>query len=219
MKKISTKLKFLLAGFTILLSCTTEENIKPNLGIIEILDSNEQKGISSASASDRLITDAIKFEAVHQVPIPQGGEMPEMPPPLVTPSNGNRFYLEASIMTTFTSVLPSEASEYFAGSFLFADLSAFWKIPDSDPNLIMLGTGPAKGDFFIEKSGELIWRGTITGIRLNVGTDEQPLFQWKGKIQAEGMGEYRGLKLSATETTEPSPFPAMVYYWSGVIAP
>lgn len=219
MKNIRHQLNFILAGFMILISCNPDENIKPKDDRYEISEFKENMQMSTGFSRDRLITEALKFEATHQVPIPQGGDIPEMPPPLITPGNGNRIYLEAAIMTTFSGVTPSDASDFLTGSFLFANLKAFWKIPDSDPASIMLGTGPAKGEFSIERNGALIWKGTITGIRSNVGTKEQPVFQWKGQVQAEGLGPFEGLKLSATETTDPSPYPAMVYYWSGVITP
>ena len=217
----------LLTGFIFLISCSTGEEIVPENnqsanstdGFLDASKFIENLPLTSKPGESEFLKSALKFEAVHQIPLPPGGGMPEFPPPDVTPGNGNRFYLKAPVITLFGSVTPLEASDFLLGGLLYAELNAFWKTPDNDPTLIMQGTGPAKGDFIIEKEGIPIWKGTITGVRHNLGTDEEPLFQWKGQINAEGMGEFAGLKLTAIETTDPSPFPAMVYYWSGIITP
>jgi len=225
MENIRNMIMFLITGFIIFVSCSTgeeivpQENLKSNSvdGLYETSKYVENMPLSSKTGENEFLKSALKFEAIHQVPLPPGGEIPEFPLP--EESNGNRFYLSAPIMTLFSSVNPMDASGFLLGGLLYAEMNAFWKAPDNDPTLIMLGTGPAKGEFTIVKDGTPIWKGTITGVRQNLGTDQEPLFQWKGKIIAEGMGEFDGLKLSAIETTDPSPFPAMVYYWSGVITP
>jgi hypothetical protein len=211
MRKIPYVMFVLLTGILVCFSCAPEEEVVPQDDLSLILKS-PQNG---------LLKQALKFEAVHQVPIPLGGTIPAMPPPDITPGNGNRFYLTAPAMTKFTNATPSDAAVLLVDGILEAQLEAFWKVPNNDPTFIMMGTGPAKGEFVIERASEIVWKGTITGVRKNVGTNEygQPLFQWRGHIKAVGMGDYEGLKLTATETTDPSPMPAMVYYWSGVITP
>ena len=122
-------------------------------------------------------------------------------------------------MTLFNSVTPMAAAEKLMDGMIMATLEAFWKFPS--PEQWLLGTGPAKGEFSIIRDGAPIWIGTITGVRKNCGVNEQgqPLFQWKGHVKAIGIGAYEGLRLTATETTDPSPFPAMTYFWRGVITP
>ena len=206
MKKLIAILLVILPGLIALNSCVPEDEMIPKEVSLSNVKSNH----------DALLSSALKFEAVHQIPIIPGGEMPL---PEFISRSGNRFRFKAPIMTIFGNVTPSEAAGFLSGGILIGEMEAFWKVPNSDPALIMMGTGPAKGDFEIERDGETIWKGTIRGIRLNLGSIEKPLFQWKGHITAIGVGKYEGLKLTAREWTEPDPMPAMTYFWSGVITP
>jgi hypothetical protein len=213
MRKLHNILIVILIVSVFISSCSREEDLIPKNDISSI----------SNSSHDGLLKSALKFEAIHGVPLPSGGQMPEMPMPQIISQNGNRFRFKAPIMTLIGDVEPSEAAAFLAGGFIIVEMEAFWKVPNSDPTRIMEGTGPAKGEFFIKRGQpdeeKIIWKGTINGVRINLRTVEDPLFQWKGHINAVGVGEYEGLKLTARETTNPGSGPAMTYFWSGVITP
>ena len=120
MRKFVKILFILFPGFIMLNSCALEDGMKPKETPLVNVQSNNQALLSSA----------LKFEAVHQVPFVPGGEMPM--PELVS-ITGNRFRFKAPAMTVFSNVEPSEASEFLFGGTLIAELEAFWKIPNSDP--------------------------------------------------------------------------------------
>jgi hypothetical protein len=190
----------LLTGLMVFISCAQEEEVMPR----------NEHSILAKSNGNALLKNALKFEATH---LTIGGFPVNTPPEFI----GNRMKFSAGVVTAFVG----EAPDMLEGGELTAILTAFWKLPDTNPPNPMLGTGPAKGTFDIKRGDQTIWEGTITGTRKIVGTDElqRPLFQWKGHIRAVGVGPLEGLKLTATETTEPSPMPAMMYHWKGVITP
>jgi len=204
MRKLIYTLLIMLTGIVALNSCSPEDAVIPQ----------NEFSTDLGSSHEGLLTKALKFEAKHEVFMAPSGY------PEIISIKGNRYKFKApTIMTIFSDASPMEANGFLIGGVIKAEMEAFWKLPDSDPSLVMLGTGPAKGEFEVERDGSIIWKGTITGVRKNIGSAEQPLFQWQGHINAVGVGAFEGLKLTAKETTNPDPMPAMVYFWSGVITP